>query len=497
MCGVSHMAHLPDITDTIAALATPPGVGAIAVVRLSGPRALPIADAVFRGKKRLIEQPTHTAHVGRIEDELGNTLDEAVVTLFKAPRSYTGEDVVEFSVHGSPFIQQAVLKLLLRRGARLAAPGEFTMRAFLNGKLDLTQAEAVADLIASQTSAAHAVALRQLRGGFKGEIAQLREELLHFASLIELELDFSEEDVEFADRSQLLALIARIRSHIAALIQSFRWGNALRYGVTTVIAGRPNAGKSTLLNALLNEERAIVSEIAGTTRDTIEEVINLGGVPFRLIDTAGIREAQDTIEAIGVQRALEKIEQASIVLYVWDVSETPSPDAYADLQSIGTKIVRSTTEQPPTALIVVCNKIDRVPDFSTEGLLHPSTQKDLFNREEPTDPGRLPVAPSAILAISAKNHMNVERLKEVLFEVAVGKGVDWGNIIVVNARHYEALHRADEALAKVEEGLHSGTGSEWIALDIRQALSCMGEITGEVGVEDILGNIFSQFCIGK
>ncbi|MBK6933504.1 MAG: tRNA uridine-5-carboxymethylaminomethyl(34) synthesis GTPase MnmE [Saprospirales bacterium] len=325
---------IPDLSDTIAALATPPGTGAIAVLRLSGPRALIIADGIFRGK-RLENQPSHTAHFGRIEDEQGRALDEALVTVFRAPATYTGEDLVEISVHGSAYIQQEVLQLLLRRGARLAQPGEFTLRAFLNGKMDLSQAEAVADLVASQGEAAHAVALRQLRGGFKTEIARLREELIHFASLVELELDFSEEDVEFADRIQMKALVEKIQGYIRPLLQSFALGNALKTGIATVIAGRPNAGKSTLLNALLHEERAIVSEIAGTTRDTIEEVLNIRGLQFRLVDTAGIREAQDQIEALGVQRTMEKIQQASILVYVWDVAAMTLAEVYADLASLG------------------------------------------------------------------------------------------------------------------------------------------------------------------
>lgn len=495
------MPVLPDLTDTIAALATPPGVGAIAVLRLSGPRSIAIADTVFRGK-RLGEQPSHTAHVGRIEDESGRILDEAVATVFRAPRSYTGEDIVEFSVHGSPYVQQAVLELLLRRGARLAAPGEFTLRAFLNGKVDLTQAEAVADLIASQTAAAHAVAMRQLRGGFKSEIARLRDELIHFASLIELELDFAEEDVEFANRAHLQVLVGKIRTYMADLMRSFQLGNALRHGVATVIAGRPNAGKSTLLNALLNEERAIVSDIAGTTRDTIEELINLSGVPFRLIDTAGIREAQDAIEAIGVRRALEKIEQAAIVVYVWDISETTLPEVYSDLHIIGSKLARSAeTAHSQAALIVACNKMDRNPYFLTDWLLQPNAPEiPPYLRPQSSEllnPDTLPLKPAVIIPLSAKNQMNIEYLKETLLEVAIGKGVNLENAIAVNARHYEALRRADEALGDVLSSLEKGLSNEWIAQDIRRALASLGEITGEVGVEDILGNIFSRFCIGK
>ncbi len=495
------MPALPDLTDTIAAVATPPGTGAIAVLRLSGARALEIADSVFRGK-RLSRQPSHTAHVGRIEDEQGRMLDEAVATVFRAPRSYTGEDVVELSVHGSPYVQQIVLSLLLRCGARLATPGEFTLRAFLNGKIDLTQAEAVADLIAGQTAAAHAAAMRQLRGGFTDEIARLREELVHFAALIELELDFSEEHVEFAARDQLRALVEQIRQHIATLLRSFQWGNALRHGVATVIAGRPNAGKSTLLNALLNEERAIVSEIAGTTRDTVEEVINLGGIPFRLIDTAGIREAQDAIEAIGVRRTLEKIEQAAIVLYVWDVSETAIAQVYQDLTAIGQQMTRSVKNgSTAPALVVVCNKMDRNPYFQTEWLLHPQAPEVPPYLQpadaQQLDPAVWPVQPAAVLPVSAKNQMNIEYLKETLVAVVVGKEAPLENAIAINARHYEALHRADLALADVLAGLSAGISGEWIAQDLRQALSCLGEITGEVGAEDVLGSIFSRFCIGK
>lgn len=499
--------QLPDLTDTIAALATPPGVGAIAVLRLSGPRALLIADSVFQGK-RLENQPTHTAHFGRIEAEDGRALDEVVATIFRAPKSYTGEDIVEISVHGSPYIQQEVLQLLLRRGARLAQPGEFTLRAFLNGKMDLSQAEAVADLIAGQGEAAHTVAMRQLRGGFKSEIARLREELIHFASLVELELDFSEEDVEFADRTQLKNLVQRIRTVVGGLLRSFQLGNALKTGVTTVIAGRPNAGKSTLLNALLNEERAIVSDIAGTTRDTIEEVLNIGGVQFRLVDTAGIREAQDTIEAIGVQRTMEKIEQAAIILYVWDVAGMALAEVYQDLEAIAGK------NQPDdhgrshaSPLIVVCNKMDQNPYFKTDWLLDPTAPDIPPYLLEGTPPpahsfpmdrdGLSIIHHSSLLPVSAKNSQNIEYLKEKLFEVAIGEDLSTESTVVTNARHYAALQRADEALSDVLTGLDSGVTGDFIAMDIRRALNFLGEITGEIGVEDLLGNIFGKFCIGK
>ena len=355
--------RIPDISDTIVALATPPGIGAIGIIRLSGPEAIPLADRIFKGKV-LAEQPTHTAHFGRIEAADGRALDEVLATVFHDRRSYTGQPTVEFGCHGSPYIQQEIIQLCLHEGARMAEPGEFTLRAFLNGRMDLSQAEAVADLIASQSEAGHTVALRQLRGGFRSEIQQLRSELIDFASLVELELDFGEEDVEFADRDDLKKLVQKIRAHLRPLIQSFALGNAIKIGVNTVIAGRPNAGKSTLLNALLNEERAIVSDIPGTTRDTIEEVLNIKGVQFRLIDTAGIREAQDAIEAIGVAKTMEKIEQAAILVYVWDVAGGMTlAEVRADLQQLA-----------PTGdhLLVVCNKMDRNPLFQTDWLVDPT-----------------------------------------------------------------------------------------------------------------------------
>ena len=497
---------LPDLSDTIAALATPPGVGAIAVLRLSGPRALILADGIFRGK-RLENQPSHTVHFGRIEDEQGHALDEVLVALFRAPTSYTGEDLVEISVHGSPYIQQAVLQLLLRRGARLAQPGEFTLRAFLNGKMDLSQAEAVADLVASQSEAAHSVALRQLRGGFKTEIAQLRGELIHFASLVELELDFAEEDVEFADRGQLKGLVGRIRAVVQTLLQSFTLGNALKTGVATVIAGRPNAGKSTLLNALLNEERAIVSEIAGTTRDTIEEVLNIRGVQFRLIDTAGIREAQDQIEALGVQRTLEKIQQAAIVVYLWDVTAITLAEVHADLERVVLAAAPDTpipaersAGRPPQGppLLVVCNKMDMNPYFKPEWLLDPAAP-DVYPYLQSDPPARNAVGLHAdqIMTLSAKNGQNIHYLKEKLFELAIGSALDLESTVVTNARHYAALQRADEALADVLAGLDASVTGDFVAMDIRRALNFLGEITGEIGVEDLLGNIFGKFCIGK
>jgi tRNA modification GTPase len=480
---------LPILSDTIVALATAPGTGAIAVIRLSGPEAFDIANQLFRGK-RLSEQTSHTAHFGRLEDGQGRLIDEVLATVFRAPRTYTGEDVVEISCHGSVYIQQEILQACLRAGARMARPGEYTLRAFLNGKMDLSQAEAVADLIAGQSEAAHAVALRQLRGGFKNEIARLREELIHFASLVELELDFSEEDVAFADRSQLRELVQRIQKYVLSLMQSFQLGNALKSGVNTVIAGRPNAGKSTLLNALLNEERAIVSDIAGTTRDTIEEVLNIRGVQFRLIDTAGIREAQDQIEAIGVQKTLEKVREASVLLYIWDVSALTLAEVHQDLAQLAA---------PDTSLLVVCNKMDRNPYFQSDWLVQPDAPGIFpYLLEGPVLPeNHIGLRGDQILTLSAKNGQNVEYLKEKLFDTVSGGEVNLESTVVTNARHYEALRSTEAALARVLEGLDSGLSSDFVAQDIRHALNHLGEITGEIGVEDLLENIFGKFCIGK
>ncbi|MEI6411370.1 MAG: tRNA uridine-5-carboxymethylaminomethyl(34) synthesis GTPase MnmE [Bacteroidota bacterium] len=481
--------QLPDFSDTIVALATPPGIGAIAVIRLSGLGAITLTDRMFKGKK-LLEQPSHTAHFGRLEDENGRMVDEVLVTLFQGPHSYTGENTVEIGCHGSPYIQQEIIQLCIRLGARLAQPGEYTMRAFLHGKMDLSQAEAVADLIAAESGAAHDIALRQLRGGFKTEISRLRAELIDFASLVELELDFSEEDVEFADRGKLKALVEKIRRYIGSLLQSFSLGNALKTGVSTVIAGRPNAGKSTLLNALLNEERAIVSDIAGTTRDTIEEALNIRGVQFRLIDTAGIREAQDQIEAIGVARTMEKIGQASILLYLWDVSAMTLADVYADLKAL---------LRPDLKTLVLCNKMDRNPYFDPAWLLTTPDDRVFPYLLEggPAPMETLGLEAEQILTLSAKNGQNIHYLREKLFETAVGEGINLESTVVTNARHYEALQGADQALADVLTGLDTGITGDFVAQDIRRALAYLGEITGEIGVDDLLGNIFGKFCIGK
>jgi tRNA modification GTPase len=499
--------QLPDLSSTIVALATPPGVGAIGIIRLSGPRSILLADKIFKGK-RLENQPSHTAHFGKIVAADGRILDEVLITIFKGPNSYTGEDTAEISCHGSPYILQEIIQLCLENGSRLADPGEFTLRAFLNGKMDLTQAEAVADLIASESAAAHEVAIRQLRGGFKNEIQKLREELIHFASLVELELDFGEEDVEFADRNDLKRLVNQIRAHLRPLIQSFALGNALKMGVSTVIAGRPNAGKSTLLNALLNEERAIVSDIAGTTRDTIEEVLNIQGVQFRLIDTAGIREAQDTIEAIGVARTMEKIEQAAIIVYVWDVAGGMTiAELYEDLDRLS-----KSSRLGKSDLVVVCNKMDRNPMFKTEWLLDPTLpdihpyllgdssihhSSSIIHHPSSIIHSSSIIHHSSLIPVSAKNQMNIEFLKQKLFETTAGEGLQTGSTIVTNARHHDALRRADAALEEVLTGLDANITGDFVAQDIRRSLAYLGEITGEIGVEDLLGNIFGKFCIGK
>lgn len=484
------------IQDTIIAPITAPGIGAVAVIRISGAEAIQLTDKFFFGKK-LADQATHTAHFGTIRNEKNETIDEVLVTIFKNPKSYTGEDTVEISCHGSPFIQQQILELFLRNGIRTANPGEFTMRAFLNGKLDLSQAEAVADLIASQSEASHKVALHQLRGGFSNELQRLRDELINFASLIELELDFAEEDVEFANRGQLQQLVQKIQIYIQGLLRSFQLGNAIKNGVTTVIAGRPNAGKSTLLNALLNEERAIVSDIAGTTRDTIEEMLNINGITFRLIDTAGIREAQDQIEAIGVERTMEKVRQAAILVYVWDVTSMKIIEVLQDIAKL---------QRDDLKLLVLCNKMDRNPYFELEWLtqplasnappyiLHPEGDIEAFtnfyNSIEPIDNQQ-------VISLSAKEGMNIHYLKEKLLGLVAEGELNFESTVITNARHYEALQRAQIALDDVLKSMEIGVTSDFIAMDIRRALYELGAITGEVDVEDLLGNIFSKFCIGK
>lgn len=447
--------------DTIAAIATAPGIGAIGVVRLSGPEAIPIANRIFKGKDLSAEQP-NTLHFGKILNAGGEFIDEVVVSLFKGPRSYTGEDVVEISGHGSPYVLQTLLQTCLEAGARLAQAGEYTQRAFLNGKMDLTQAEAVADLIAADSRAAHQTALQHLRGGFSGDLAQLREELIHFAALIELELDFAEEDVEFANRDTFQELIVKLQTATRQLLDSFQLGNAIKKGVSVAIIGKPNAGKSTLLNALLNEERAIVSPIAGTTRDTIEEALNIDGLLFRLIDTAGIRESSDDqIEQIGIERSRENARKADIILHLKDATE-PEEDGDEWLQEFRGKVIE------------VINKID----------LNAGASK--------TNPSR------EALTISAKEKTGIDTLIRRMFDKATGGSLETENTIVTNARHQQALVRITESLEAIFSGLTSGLSGDLLALDIRRALHYLGEITGQVEIDrDILGTIFGKFCIGK
>lgn len=450
--------------DTIVALSTAPGTGAIAVVRLSGTGAIQICNNIFSGKD-LTKQTSHTVHFGKIKDDELD-IDEVVVTLFKAPASYTKEDVVEISCHGSSYIIQQIIQLLIKQGARPAKAGEFTLRAFLNGRMDLSQAEAVADLIASDSAVAHDLAMQQMRGGFSNKIKKLREELIHFASLIELELDFSEEDVEFANREELKQLIKEIKSEIKQLQSSFELGNVLKNGVNTVIAGRPNAGKSTLLNVLLNEDRAIVSEIPGTTRDTIEEVLNIEGIRFRLIDTAGIREAEDTIEKIGVEKTLQKIKQSAIIIYLFDASSATVTEVKEDIDKLHLASMPS---------LIVANKTD----VTDEVII-----KEKFGN-------------IASLFISAKKHSHIRELKSRLLTLVLNRKVKTGDTIISNIRHYDALTNTEKALTDAEKGLSENISKELIALDIKRALNFLGEITGEITNEDLLDNIFSKFCIGK
>lgn len=452
--------------DTIVALATPPGIGAIGVIRLSGKRSVEIVNGLFPSKD-LHGAASHTLHVGYLQHQ-ETVIDEVVVSLFKAPRSYTGEDVVEISCHGSPYIHQQVMDACIHQGARLAKPGEFTLRAFLNGKLDLSQAEAVADLIASNTEASHKTALNNIRGRFSRTLKDLREQLIKFSALIELELDFSQEDVEFADRKELKKLVADAMSQTTQLVNSFKLGNVIKNGVSVAIIGKPNAGKSTLLNSLINEERAIVSDIPGTTRDTIEEVINIDGILFRLIDTAGIRNhTTDIIEGFGIERSLQKMQEANIVVYLFDANETET-----------TELLRTVADMKEKGLnyLPVANKIDR----ENEGEV-----KSKFSSIE------------GVIFISAKTGLHLEVLKEKMVDLVLKDTVSSENVIVTNARHYHSLIRINEALADVINGLEDRIPGDLLALDIRKALQYLGEITGEITNEDQLDYIFSKFCIGK
>lgn len=458
--------------DTIVALATPSGAGAIAVIRLSGKDAIVLAEKQFQSVsgKQLSKQSTHTIHLGHIIEE-SRTIDEVLVSIFKNPHSYTGEDIVEISCHGSNYIQQEIIQLFLKKGARMATAGEFTLRAFLNGKLDLSQAEAVADLIASDSEASHQLAIQQMRGGFSSEIAKLREELLHFASLIELELDFAEEDVEFAERSQFKELLKRITLVLKRLIDSFAVGNVIKNGIPVAIVGEPNVGKSTLLNALLNEDRAIVSDIAGTTRDTIEDEISIGGLGFRFIDTAGIRDTTDVIESIGIKKTFEKIDKSQVVIYLFEAKKYSEQG-----DKMIFEIEKIKNKYPQKPLLIVANKIDTV-----DHKILTKIQSDI----------------TAVKLLSAKLGTGVEDLTDSLLSLINTGALKNNDTIVTNTRHYDALLKALEEIQKVTNGLEDGLSGDLLAIDIRQALFHFGEITGHITNDDLLGNIFANFCIGK
>ncbi len=451
------------IDDTIVALATAQGISAIAVIRLSGKDAIDITQKIFKGKN-LREQPSHTMHFGVIHDE-GKNIDEVMVAVFREPNSFTKENSVEISCHGSSVIVKEIIKVLLKNGARLATPGEFTKRAYFNGRFDLAQAEAVADLIHADTDNARQAALNQMRGGFSKKIKELREELIHFASLIELELDFGEEDVEFANRDDLRKLILDIQSHIHPLIESFDQGNAIKNGVPTVIAGKPNAGKSTLLNALLNEEKAIVSDIPGTTRDVIEDEMILGGIRFRFMDTAGLRETTDVIESIGVERARESMRKASLILYMFDLSKTTWDEIQKENEAL---------KELKAPVIRIGNKMDKADATLIEKL-----KQENF------------------VLISASQGKNIQLLKDKIIESLHLKEVKQGDVMVTNLRHYQGLLEANKSLDRVLEGMMNQVTGDFLAMDIRQSLHHLSEITGEITTEDLLDSIFSKFCIGK
>ena len=457
--------------DTIIALATAYGVGAIAVIRLSGEDAIDLVSDYFQGRSKskvLKDQKSHTVHLGLIKDG-DRTLDEVLTTIFRAPHSYTGENVVEISCHGSTFIQQEILQLFLKKGVRHADAGEFTLRAFLNGKMDLSQAEAVADLIASDSQASHDLALQQMRGGFSSEIAALRDQLVHFASMIELELDFVEEDVEFADRAEFQKLIHKIRQVVKRLIDSFSLGNVLKNGIPVAIVGEPNVGKSTLLNALLNEEKAIVSDIAGTTRDAIEDEMNLNGVNYRFIDTAGIRETSDVVESIGIQKTFENIEKAQLVLQLIDGEK-------AEFDRVETEVSVLQKKYPAKKVLTLINKSDKIS----------AENRTQFKENHPN-----------WLLISAKTKEGLDSLLEHLSNLVNTGALSNQQTVVSNSRHFEALSKAMDSLNEVQKGLDQDISSDLIAIDIRQALHHLGEITGEITTDDLLGNIFANFCIGK
>ena len=457
------MSSISPIDDTIIALASAQGISAIAVIRLSGKDSIRITQQLFKGKN-LEQQPSHTVHLGTMEED-GKSIDEVLITLFKEPNSFTRENSVEIACHGSPFIVKQIIKAFLKIGVRLAGPGEFTKRAFLHGRFDLAQAEAVADLINAETDNARQAAINQMRGGFSKEIKHLRDELIHFASLIELELDFGEEDVEFAGRKDLADLVNKIMSYLRILIQSFDEGNVIKNGIPTVIAGKPNAGKSTLLNALLNEEKAIVSEIPGTTRDVIDDEITLGGISFRFMDTAGLRETTDVIESLGISRTRESMKKASLIIYMFDLSNTNLLELEAEekeLKSLGIPYLK------------IGNKLDNA---------NPEVLKAIEHQD--------------FILISASSKTNLNTLKESILSKFQVHEVRQGDVLVTNLRHYQKLVETNQSLQRVAAGLASGVTGDFLAMDIRQSLHHLGEITGEITTDDLLDNIFSKFCIGK
>lgn len=466
--------------DTIVALASPSGSGAIAVIRVSGNDAISICKSVFNSVsgKDISKQKSHTLHLGHIVDD-EKVIDQVLLSIFKGTNSYTGENTIEISCHGSTYIQQQIIQLLLRKGCRMANAGEFTLRSFLNGKMDLSQAEAVADLISSDNEASHQIAMQQMRGGFSNEIMQLRQELLNFASLIELELDFAEEDVAFADRTQFRDLLNRIEFVLKRLIDSFAVGNVIKNGIPIAIVGEPNVGKSTLLNALLNEERAIVSEIAGTTRDTIEDELVIGGIGFRFIDTAGIRDTKDVVESIGIKKTFEKIEQAQVVLYLVDGSRL---SVEGKLDAILVEVGKTRNQFPQKPILIIINKMDLIsPEIITK-----IDSKLTTNNQQLTT-----------IYISAKENIGVDNLKNQLLSFVNTGALRNNETIVTNTRHYDSLLKALEEIQKVNFGLQSNISSDLMAIDIREALYHFGMITGEVTNDELLGNIFANFCIGK
>lgn len=463
--------------DTICALSTAPGMGAIAMIRLSGPETFAVFSKVFKPFKKansLENAEAYSMIFGKIF-EGDTTVDEVVAGIFRNPNSYTGEDVIEISCHGSTYIQKQILKLLLKNGARLAEPGEYTMRAFANGKMDLSQAEAVADLISSESQAAHQIAMQQMRGGFSKEISELRQELINFASLIELELDFSEEDVEFADRKQLSELLAKIKKVLLRLVDSFDTGNVIKNGVPVAIVGAPNVGKSTLLNAILNEDKAIVSEIAGTTRDAIEDEISIQGIKYRFIDTAGIRQTEDVVENIGIRKTFEKIGQSRLILYLFDASQKALNEENR-LSKIHAEIQDLKEKSEGKTMLLLANKMDEADE-------------DFIDSQFAEYP--------KLIKLSALQKTGIDQLLEELTGTVNLESLNQGSTVVSNLRHYDMLNKALEDILKVEEGMQIQISGDFLAMDIREALKHLGSITGEITTDDLLGNIFGKFCIGK